>query len=185
MSALHEDDPQHVRQVESVGSVFSQQHGHDGQVPGVLGIVLPSQIASKQVPAQHLLGLVDLQDERKLAAETAACHGPLVSRIMDGPTPRRGTVLRWSPLTVAVLLRDQQHYLRRRALFHDAMGVGRAAGRPSRSKKRSRHFDTIWRGVSSRAAISPLPRPAAARSTILARINSRYGDVQRRLALSK
>jgi hypothetical protein len=59
---------------------------------------------------------------------------------------------------------------------------GSAGGRPPRGRsanpasrcswKRYRHFDTIWRGVSSRAAISSLPNPSAAYSTILALMTS-------------
>src|SRR5256885_6975100 len=35
----------------------------------------------------------------------------------------------------------------------------------------------IWRGVSRREAMTSLAKPWAARSTILARMTSRYGDV--------
>ncbi len=47
-----------------------------------------------------------------------------------------------------------------------------------------RHFDTITRLVSSRAAISSLSRPDAAMSTILARVTSRYDYVYRRARAS-
>src|SRR6516164_9393737 len=42
---------------------------------------------------------------------------------------------------------------------------------------RLRHLLTIWRGVSSRAAMTSLGRPSSARRMILARITSQYGDV--------
>ena len=45
------------------------------------------------------------------------------------------------------------------------------------SGNRLRHLLTIWRGVSKRAPMTSLGRPCAAKSTILALITSRYGDV--------
>ena len=53
------------------------------------------------------------------------------------------------------------------------------------SKKRLRHFDTIWTGVSSRRAISVFSWLSAARSTIRARTTSRYGAEYRRLVDSR
>jgi GGDEF domain-containing protein len=47
-------------------------------------------------------------------------------------------------------------------------------------QNRLRHLLTIWRGVSRRDAMTSLASPVAARSTIFARITSRYGDVYRR-----
>jgi len=64
----------------------------------------------------------------------------------------------------------------------EALEGPRLAGVPW--KKRLRHLLTIWRGVSSRAAISSFSKPAAAYSTILARTTSRYGDVYRRAQAS-
>ena len=52
------------------------------------------------------------------------------------------------------------------------------------SKKRWRHLLTIWRGVSSRVAMTSLPSPSAASRTIFARITSRYGDVYLRARAS-
>ena len=58
-------------------------------------------------------------------------------------------------------------------------------GRPRvLSKKRWRHLLTIWRGISSRAAITSLRKPSAASKTILARMTSRYGDVYLRARAS-
>jgi hypothetical protein len=72
---------------------------------------------------------------------------------------------------------------------------GKAGGRPPRGRSprparrwlqnRLRHLETTWPGVSSRAAISSLPRPSAAYSTIRARATSRYGDVYLRAAASR
>ena len=45
------------------------------------------------------------------------------------------------------------------------------------SKKRLRHLLTIWRGVSRHTAMTSFDKPCAARSTILARLTSRYRDV--------
>jgi hypothetical protein len=63
--------------------------------------------------------------------------------------------------------------------------LGRSS-RPARrsSTKRLRHFDTIWRVVSNRSAISSLVRPSEARSTILARTTKKYADVYRLLLAS-
>jgi len=44
-------------------------------------------------------------------------------------------------------------------------------------QKRPHHLLTTWRGMSRRAAMLLLPSPWLARSTILARTTSRYGDV--------
>src|SRR5262249_62359291 len=55
-------------------------------------------------------------------------------------------------------------------------GCSSRPGRRARAN-RLRHLLTIWRGVSKRAAMMSLDRPWAARSTILALITSRYGDV--------
>src|SRR5271165_1855693 len=52
-------------------------------------------------------------------------------------------------------------------------------------KKRLRHLLTICRGVSSLAAMSSLASPAAAYSTIVARISSRYDDVYLRAVASR
>lgn len=69
---------------------------------------------------------------------------------------------------------------------HDGSGEKRAGrpprGRSSRPRKRSsknrfRHLLTMCRGVSSRAAISSLSRPAAAYKAILALITALYDDV--------
>ena len=51
-------------------------------------------------------------------------------------------------------------------------------GRGKRARqKRLRHLLTIWRGVSSRKAITSLERPWEASRMILARMTSQYGDV--------
>src|SRR5215470_19892940 len=78
-------------------------------------------------------------------------------------------------------------------MHHDARGEKRA-GRPPRGcssrpgrrarANRLRHLLTIWRGVSKRAAIISLGRPWAARSTILALMTLRYGDVYFRALVS-
>src|SRR5207344_3022644 len=54
-----------------------------------------------------------------------------------------------------------------------------SSSRPGKRAKqnRLRHLLTIWRGVSSRAAITSLDSPSAARRTILARMTSQYDDV--------
>ena len=85
-------------------------------------------------------------------------------------------------------LTSQSYYL------HDDAGGEKRAGRPprgcsSRPGKRARanrlrHLLTIWRVVSKRAAMTSLDRPCAARSTILALITSRYGDVYFRALVS-
>src|SRR5205823_4309106 len=70
-----------------------------------------------------------------------------------------------------------------------AMGARCGIVPPSRScgsrKKRLRHLLTIRRGVFKRAARSSLSSPAAAYSTILARMTSRYGDVYLRAVASR
>src|SRR5262249_45225661 len=63
-------------------------------------------------------------------------------------------------------------------------GCSASPGRRQR-QKRLRHLLTICRGVSRRAAMASLASPAAARSTILARITSRYGDVYLRARASR
>ena len=55
-------------------------------------------------------------------------------------------------------------------------GCSSRPGRRARAN-RLRHLLTIWRGVSKRVAMMSLDRPWAARSTTLALITSRYGDV--------
>src|SRR5712692_10414141 len=54
-----------------------------------------------------------------------------------------------------------------------------SSSRPARrwSKKRWRHLLTIWRGRSTRAAMTSLESPSAASKTSFARMTSRYGDV--------
>ena len=59
--------------------------------------------------------------------------------------------------------------------------------RPGRRPRtnRLRHLLTIWRGVSSRDAMTSLERPSPASRTILARMTSQYGDVYLRAIASR
>ena len=54
-----------------------------------------------------------------------------------------------------------------------------SSSRPGKRARqnRLRHLLTIWRGVSSREAITSLERPWTASRMILARMTSQYGDV--------
>src|SRR5271157_4788614 len=78
--------------------------------------------------------------------------------------------------------------------LHDDAGGGKERGTPAprlfvearqrANANRLRHLLTICRGVSKRVAMLSLGRPCAARSTILARMTSRYGDVYFRVRAS-
>ena len=126
---------------------------------------------------------------RRPATATASCR--------QSSRPHRG-----SPLPVATPATTSARGgcrhpwgVRRRCVSPQPRRWGeKRAGRPPRGsssrparrslKKRWRHLLTICRGISNRAPISSLPRPVAARSTSLARMTSRYGDVHLRARAS-
>src|SRR5271157_2644417 len=101
----------------------------------------------------------------------------------------------YRPATVVrAAVRGDEEAHRPGPLFARRRWGEKSAGRPLRgcssrpgrraNANRLRHLLTICRGVSKRVAMLSLGRPCAARSTILARMTSRYGDVYFRVRAS-
>ena len=63
-----------------------------------------------------------------------------------------------------------------KAGFTPAAGFALKTGQTGQAESLA-HLLTIWRGVSSREAMTSLESPSAARRMILARTTSQYGDV--------
>jgi len=142
-----------------------------------------------------------LSGEERVSRKDPAAMAPGLEGIRTEPAPechpadlRDDTA--GDDLTLEFVNREarQRYSESRRDLAGEALNLDddageKRAGRPPRGCSSSparrsrknlwRHLLTIWRGVSSRAAIASFPMCCAASKMILARMISLYGDVYR------